>query len=111
MTNATRKEKINENERKYNILKYINRLPYNEYEIARNKLPIALKVSKRTFERWTYLAPEDNLEIPVNKIAIISKYLGCSIEELINTPIPQYNTAKLKKLTDDTFAKKLGMVQ
>lgn len=97
--------------RKYNILDRLNQLPHEEYRIAKNKLPLALKISKRTFERWIYLSELDRLEIPADKLAIIAKYLCCTIEELFNYKIPQFNTSKLKMLEDDSLALELNLIQ
>lgn len=96
---------------KYNILEKLNKLPYEERKIAMKKLPLALKISRRTFERYLSISLEDHTEIPSGKLAIIATYLGCSIENLFNYRIPQFNTLRLKQLEDDDLAIELGFVR
>ena len=99
----------NSRKRKYNILSKLEQLPYKDYSIAKNRLPFVLKVSKRTFERWTYLFVDDKLEAPADKLAIVAKYFNCPLEELFNYPIPQYNTNQLKRLNTNQLAQELGL--
>lgn len=94
--------KPKEKDRKYKILQYLKQLPYDEYRLAKKKLPLALKVSKRTFERWIYLEKDSKQEIPADKLAVISSYLDIeSMEQLFNYDIPSYNKSNLEKLTEN----------
>lgn len=102
---------FNEKQLKYAILKKMEKLPYREYQIAKNKLPIALKVSKRTFENWMSLRVDDKTEVSADKLALIAKYLGSPLEDMFNYPIPQYNLANLKKLEENKFAIKIDLVK
>lgn len=106
-----KKENVKPLRRKYLILERLNKLPSEEAKIAKNKLPLAFNISKRTFERWIYLYETDRLEIPADKLAIIAKYFSCSIEELFNYPIPQYNIKHLKAMKNDDLLDDLGFVQ
>ncbi len=99
------------NKRKYTIQNKLNRLSYNEYKIAKDKLPIALKINKRTFDRWLYILQEDVAEIPADKLAVIAKFLDCKIEDMFNYQIPQYNTKKLQALKGNNLAKNLKLIQ
>lgn len=99
------------NKRKYTIQNKLNRLSHNEYRIAKNKLPIALNINKRTFDRWIYILQEDNAEIPADKLAVIAKFLGCKIEDMFNYKIPQYNTKKLQALKENDLAKSLKLIK
>ncbi len=101
----------NEKERKYVILQKMQKLPHKDYCIAKNKLPIALKISKRTFEKWMYLEIGDKTEVSADKLAIIAKYLESSIEDMFNYPIPQYNLVQLKKLEENKFAIEIDLVK
>lgn len=105
----TRVRKSGEKLRKYAILEKLNQLPHQEFQIAKNKLPIALKVSKRTFQRWMYLEYGDTLEVPCDKMAAIAKFLGVTIETMHNQIIPQYNIAQLKRLETSNLAKELNL--
>lgn len=97
-------------QRKYTIYQKLNQLPHDEYRIAKHKLPMALKVNKRTFLRWVYLYKDERLEIPADKLAIIAKFLGCSVDEMFNYEIPQFNIAALRRLNHDQLAKDLNLV-
>lgn len=101
----------NTNKRKYNILKFLKKLPYNEYTVAKGKLPVACKVSKRTFERWLYVTKEERLEISADKLAVIANYFNCTIEELLNNKIPKHNTHTLKRLHDQNLIKSLNLTK
>ncbi len=102
---------MNTNKRKYNILKFLKKLPYDEYAIAKRKLPVACKVSKRTFERWLYVTKEERLEISADKLAVIARFFDCSIEELLNNRIPKHNTHTLKRLHNRELIKSLNLTQ
>ena len=106
-----KKHSENEKEKKYVILQRMQKLPHREYCIAKNKLPIALKVSKRTFEKWMYLTLKDPQEISADKLAVIAKYFGVFLEEMFNYPIPQYNLVQLKKLEENKFAIEIDLVK
>ncbi len=97
--------------RKYNILKHLKQLPHEEYKIAKNKLPLALNVSKRTFERWMYLTQDQSLEVPADKLAVIAKFFNVKIEEMFNYEIPQINTKHLKKLGNEKIANELNLTR
>ncbi|GGX23663.1 hypothetical protein [Aquimarina muelleri] len=99
------------NKRKYHILKFLKKLPYNEYTIAKRKLPVACKVSKRTFERWLYVNKEDRLEISADKLALIANYFNCTMEELLNNKIPKHNTHTLKRLHNQDLIKSLNLTK
>ncbi len=92
--------------KKYKILERLKQLPYSEYRIAKEKLPIALDVSKRTFERWLYLTKVDKGEIPADKLAIIASFfgLGDNLGALLNYKVPKFNTKKLEKLKGSDHA-------
>ncbi len=102
---------MNTNKRKYNILKFLKKLPYNEYAIAKRKLPVACRVSKRTFERWLYVTKEERLEISADKLAVIARFFGCSIEELLNNRIPKHDTRTLKRLHNQKLIKSLNLTK
>lgn len=101
----------NYSKRKYNILKYLKKLPYQEYTIAKRKLPVACKVSKRTFERWLYVTKTERLEISADKLAIIARFFDCTIEELLNNKIPKHNTHTLNRLCDQKLIKQLNLTK
>ncbi len=87
------------NGRKYRILEFLKALPYDEYRIARKNLPIALEISKRTFERWLYLTTDSKMQIPADKLAILSNYFKLdSMEQLINYKVKQLNIEQLRRL-------------
>jgi hypothetical protein len=102
---------INTNKRKYNILKFLKRLPYREYIIAKQKLPVACKVSKRTFERWLYVNKTERLEVSADKLAIIACFFNCSIEELLNNKIPKHTIYTLKRLHNKDLIKQLNLTK
>ncbi|WP_438712636.1 hypothetical protein ACSTS3_10400 [Aquimarina muelleri] len=88
-------------DKKYRILEYLKKLPHEEYKIAKKKLPLALEVSTRTFERWLYLTIDSKMEVSADKLAIISHFFELdSIDELINYKIKQFNIKKLKAMKD-----------
>ena len=99
------------NKRKYTIYTKLNKLTNDDYRIAKNKLPLALNISKRTFDRWMYVYIDEKLEAPADKLAVIAKFLGCKFEEMFNYDIPQYNTSKLKRLTQNNLATDLNLIK
>lgn len=101
---------IKRKKRKYTILNKIQLLPHEEYKIAKNRLPLVMRVSKRTFERWCYLKVCETPEIPADKLAIIAKFLQCPIEDLFNYEVPQYNISKLKAVSEFNLANDLKLV-
>ena len=101
----------NYSKRKYNILKFLKELPYKDYTVAKGKLPVACKVSARTFERWLYVTKEERLEISADKLALISNYLDCTIEQLLNTKVPKHNSYTLKRLHNRTLIKQLNLTK
>ncbi|UZO79762.1 hypothetical protein NBT05_12465 [Aquimarina sp. ERC-38] len=97
-------------DKKYKILEFLNALPYKEYKIAKRKLPIALDVSKRTFERWLYATMDDRFEISADKLAIIAKFLNLeSMDELFNYKIKEVTLATLTSLPDSTLINELNL--
>jgi len=97
------------NVRKYQLSAKLNALSHEEYRIVTNKLPIACGVSKRTFYRWMDLNREDKTEIPADKLAILAKYFSCSIEDMFNYQVPQYNTKQLAKMDRKSALKNAGL--
>ena len=101
----------NSKKRKYTILSKIQLLPHSEYKIAKNRLPLVLHVSKRTFERWCYLQISEESQAPADKLAIIAKFLQCPIEDLFNYEVPEYTISKLKRMSEFKFADDLNFVR
>lgn len=97
--------------KKYTIYSKLNKLSYKEYRIAKNKLPLALKINKRTFDRWLQIPQDDAAEIPADKLAVVAKFLGCKIEDMFNYTIPQYNSKKLQSLEEDGLANDLNLIR
>lgn len=106
-----KKDSFRRKQAKYAIHQLMEKLSYKEYRIAKNKLPIALKVSKRTFERWMYLQIGDKTEIPSDKMAMIAKYFKVSMEDMFNFPIPQYNVNELRKMEENKFAIEIDLIK
>ncbi|WP_148639252.1 hypothetical protein [Aquimarina longa] len=108
-----RKTKLS-SEKKYKILEFLKKLPHEEYRIAKKKLPLALKVSMRTFERWLYLKKEAKMEVSADKLAIISNFLELdSIDELINYEVKQFNKKELQEIEskDIDLIKELNLIK
>ena len=94
---------------KYRLSTKLNALPHKEYRIAMAKLPMVCQTSQRTFYRWLSLEKNDKQEIPADKLAILAKYFGCSVEEMFNYTIPQYNTKQLERMKRTNILDKLGL--
>lgn len=106
-----KKDSFRRKQAKYAIHQLMEKLSYKEYRIAKNKLPIALKVSKRTFERWMYLELGDKTEVPSDKMAMLAKYFNVKMEDMFNFPIPQYNINELKKMEENKFAIEIDLIK
>lgn len=76
---------------KYSILEKLNKLPIERVRLFKNKLPIALDVSKATFKAWLYIGIDDHRQIPLNKLHAIAHFLNVKIDTLLNEP-PQVIT-------------------
>ena len=94
--------------KKYTILERLKSLPHKEFTASKKRLAKLIGKSTRTFERWLYATADDNQEIPANALRLIALYLGCSMEELFNTPPPTLNP---KDKTPASLAVKLRLVK
>ena len=69
---------------KYKIKEKIEKLSYGDYLIAKRTLPKMLGINARTFEKYMYTKLIDKYEMPVGQLAILSKFLNCQMEDLLN---------------------------
>lgn len=82
---------------KYNIHSKLEELSVKRNRIAKDVLPLALKITKRTFENYCYIKIGDRDNISPDKLQILANYFECSIEELINEPMPIIDYEALEK--------------
>ncbi len=75
-------------EYKYNILSKLNDLPVKHNKKAKAILPLALKISKRTFELYCYIKKGERNNISPDKLQIIADYLKCTVDDLLNEEVP-----------------------
>ena len=61
---------------KYRILEYLNKLPHQEYKLAKKVLPRALKVSHKTFNDWLYIKADHGRMIPAESLIQLADYFN-----------------------------------
>lgn len=98
-------------ERKYTILDRMQKLPHNEFVKAKKRLPKLVGKTPRTFERWLYATFDDTQEIPATSLRIIAVFLGCSMEELFNSPPPTLNSGGVRRKKAANLAVQLNLVK
>lgn len=96
---------------KYKIKEKLKSLPFDEFKIAQEKLPVVLKVSTRTFKRWQNAKVGDKLEIPSDKLWIIAKCLNTPIEKMFNYTPPTYSVKNLKSVKAEDFSDEFGLTK
>lgn len=87
-------------ELKYNLLKKLKALPHDRYKLAKNKLPVALGVSKVTFNAWLYIRQDDPRQIPTNKLNAMAHFFNCTIDELVNEAPEIITHEQLQQIAD-----------
>ena len=88
---------------KYSIHSKLEDLSVKRNRIAKNILPLALKVTRRTFENYCYIKIGDRDNIAPDKLQILANYFECSIEDLINEPMPIIDYQALEKKIKENF--------
>ncbi|MCX6262556.1 MAG: helix-turn-helix domain-containing protein [Bacteroidia bacterium] len=89
-------------ELKYKIKERLELLSHEEYKVAIKTLPVALKVSSRTFFRYMYTRVQEDYNMPVDHLARLAKFFSCKIEDLLNyepTPL-SFRGIKVKDSKD-----------
>ncbi|MCT4580370.1 MAG: hypothetical protein N4A35_03050 [Flavobacteriales bacterium] len=76
---------------KYNILELLNELSVKQNKMAKKVLPLALKISKRTFELYCYIKIGERNNISPDKLQIIAQYFNCKVDDLLNEKVPPIN--------------------
>jgi len=78
---------------KYRIKERLELLTHEEYKVALEEIPKALKISPRTFLRYMYTRVDDDYSMPADHLARLARFFKCQIEEMLNYD-PQPITAK-----------------
>ena len=94
---------------KYNILAKLDDLSVKNKRIAKKLLPRLLNISPRTFQIYLYIKLEDNNNISPDKLLIMAKYFGCSIEELMNEDVPEVNYDRIIEEIENEGKKKFNL--
>ena len=80
---------------KYNILSKLQSLSVKKNKIAKKVLPLALKVSERSFKNFCYIKVGDRNNISPDKLQILANYFDCMVDDLLNEPTPTINYEQL----------------
>lgn len=92
---------------KYNILSKLESLSVKKYKQAKELMPLALEISKRTFEAYLYAKIGDKQSITPDKLQVIASYFNCKVDDLLNEDVKSINYEKLlqeaKKAKKDEF--------
>lgn len=97
-----------QNAYKFNIEQKLNQLEYGERNSAQNALIKELDVTYTTFYAWKRLSPDSPRDMPAIKLAVIAKFFGCAIEELINVDLAEIGQKSIYK-SPKGMAEKFGM--
>lgn len=90
-----------QHEYKYNILPKLNELPLKQNREARKILPLALKITKRTFELYCYIKIGDRNNISPDKLQILANYFNCKVDDLLNEKTPKIDYRSLLNKEND----------
>tara|TARA_R110002126_G_scaffold289552_4_gene444720 strand:- start:215 stop:520 length:306 start_codon:yes stop_codon:yes gene_type:complete len=96
-------------EYKYNILTKLENLSVKKSKIARAVLPIALEVSKRTFELYLYIRIGDKNNISPGKLQILADYFKCKVDDLLNEKVKKVNYDKLLEERNNELKNGFGL--
>lgn len=75
---------MHKKEYKFNIEQKLNEMEYSARNNALKELLRLTGKSQSQFYRWRNILLYDSTDIPTSKMAIIAKFFGCSIEEMIH---------------------------
>lgn len=81
---------------KYRILELLNGRPHEEYKIAKNRLPIAIKVNPRTFRDWCYITKDEERTIPADKLYQIAEFLEVPMKDMFTNPPEGINYEQMR---------------
>ncbi len=71
---------------KYTIHERLQKLPKEDYDIARTFLPNKCGVTWQTFKNWIYLKQNDTLEIPGSSILKMAIFFDVHPNEMFSNP-------------------------
>ena len=94
---------------KYNILAKLERLSVKKMKIAKNVLPLALKITSRSFKNFCYIKIGDRNNISPDKLQIIANYFACKVDDLLNEEVPNINYEQLLKEHENEINKGFGL--
>ncbi|WP_103071849.1 hypothetical protein [Aquimarina sediminis] len=69
---------------KYCIKERLEKLPVHQYRELKNDIIMALKKTRRTFDRYCTIHADEFADIPALDLDIIASFLDCSADELKN---------------------------
>jgi len=95
---------------KFLIEQKLKELDVVAHKTAMKELPDILDVSRTTLFKWRTVKVGDKLDIPSTKLAILAKFLGCKVEELIN-PRVDLSHVLPQTVSKETVMSKHGMSQ
>ena len=86
-------------------------LTHQEYQAAIKAIPIVLKISQRTFFRYMYTRIHEKYSMPVDHVALLAKFFGCRIEDLLNYDPPPLTMKEIRNPTETELAQKYKLVK
>jgi hypothetical protein len=96
---------------KYRIKEKIERLSYPDYLLAKRILPKKLGINARTFEKYMYTKISDTYEMPAGHLALLARFLNCTMEELLNYKPILITLKGISSEEKNDLAKSLGLHQ
>ena len=94
---------------KYNILAKLESQSVKKMKIAKNVLPLALKITPRSFKNCCYIKIGDRNNISPDKLQIIANYFKCKVDDLLNESVPNINYDRLLENYEKEQTKNLGL--
>ena len=98
-------------EYKYRIKEKMDLLTHQEYQAAIKSIPIALKISQRTFCRYMYTRVHEKYSMPVDHLARLAIFFNCRIEDMLNYEPPPLTLKAVSKIGKNDLAKKFKLVK
>lgn len=96
---------------KYKIKEKIDFLPNKDFVLAKIMLPKILGINKRTFEKYMYTKTTDSYEVPADRLAIISNFFNCTMEEMFTYFPKPISNKEISKIYKIDLASQLGLTK
>jgi len=103
------KNKNEEKPLKYNIQKFLKKLPHEDFEMVNNTLPAILGITKRQWWGYKHIALEDRAFIPEDKQRVIAGFFGCTLDDLSNYKPQKITMREIRRIDRQMLSDELRL--